>query len=1177
MARWSAAAVVVLVAACGRTAPMDHSARRARADAVTIGGETSLDPPATKRGANKVAAAFGAGVHVLVSEGIANRFPAGGTESVDNPGILVGPRDASYVVSFDGTRFLTAWSSAAGVSARTIEPSGALGPVLSLASVSPSVDAMPPTGVIVAGQSGLHLVAWGQYSPSRNLEFRVARVKSDGSVLDPGGVTIATDKGYAPQAVLATGSGFLVGWGVGGYDLFFVAVDAAGVVSPITTLAGVTPDVFRLSRSSGQNLLAWSKRVGGTNYLHVARISSSGALVDTPRVSTFGVDRDLELTADGTGWLAVFDRYEYPTFPFSGDRYGIHIDAAGNIVETEPFKIVSATAPSGVLSSLTSDPNDHLLTTTSAAGLVGHRINKTTGVVSGPYTAFYVHNRQTEVRAVAGASGTSLVAWNDDRLSGPGVYATRVGSSGAALGVATRLSTAPRSAKDSPSLAYGKGKWFAATINASGVSEVIPVRDDGTVEALVTVTGGVPQHQRIVHDGTRPVLVRSIGGKLYFDTLDDTGNSVRSSGPVVTRVSYVGPGVTEVVFEAAAGEGRVFAAVESESTAEIVTYDALTGAASPATTVLTGAGQVLIGGAAVTASRFYVAHSRSTSPAGAFLLPIAFDRTPGTPVLVREFGYIGPIAPDGSGLTTLWNPPSPLAGSGLPPPDVMLQRFAGSGPSLHPAATLVPGAGNATFTAYSLAAIAPRKVLFATTVEGRAVARAITFGSDIGSACTTSAECETGFCVDGYCCNAACSGQCEACDVAGRPGLCSAIDGVPHGTRAACAGKNPYTECGVQCIGAANRTACTYPPTSVKCSKDACEMATETHASTCDGAGSCSDVPKSCGGFACAGTTCPGTCTTKVDCVAGYTCAGGACVPVFGAGKPCAGSTDCTSGLFCTDGVCCARETCGPTGTCAGPASPGTCATKNGAACANSSECASSFCTDGICCESACLGQCAACDVKGSEGKCVPVLGAPHGARAACDVDGASPCRSSACDGSDSTKCAGFVGLEVVCKPASCSEASQTQPSKCDGTGACKPGATSSCDGYTCDGDACRSSCSGNADCVTGYHCEGSACRPDPAACDGDSVSVQRGSRSECTPYRCDAVTGACRERCTSESECLEGFSCNSAGACVATPDEPASEGCVVSRRRSSMEMSVLALFSLGALGLVSRRRSAST
>src|SRR5262249_42893514 len=52
-----------------------------------------------------------------------------------------------------------------------------------------------------------------------------------------------------------------------------------------------------------------------------------------------------------------------------------------------------------------------------------------------------------------------------------------------------------------------------------------------------------------------------------------------------------------------------------------------------------------------------------------------------------------------------------------------------------------------------------------------------------GVACTSAAQCTSNNCVDGFCCDMACSGSCQACDVAGLQGLCKAIpSGAPHGS-----------------------------------------------------------------------------------------------------------------------------------------------------------------------------------------------------------------------------------------------------------------------------------------------------------------------------------------------------------------------------------------------------------
>ena len=54
-----------------------------------------------------------------------------------------------------------------------------------------------------------------------------------------------------------------------------------------------------------------------------------------------------------------------------------------------------------------------------------------------------------------------------------------------------------------------------------------------------------------------------------------------------------------------------------------------------------------------------------------------------------------------------------------------------------------------------------------------------------GEDCGGSTECSSAHCVDGVCCESACVGECEACNVAGQKGTCAP---VPDGT-------DPAMEC----------------------------------------------------------------------------------------------------------------------------------------------------------------------------------------------------------------------------------------------------------------------------------------------------------------------------------------------------------------------------------------------
>jgi hypothetical protein len=93
-----------------------------------------------------------------------------------------------------------------------------------------------------------------------------------------------------------------------------------------------------------------------------------------------------------------------------------------------------------------------------------------------------------------------------------------------------------------------------------------------------------------------------------------------------------------------------------------------------------------------------------------------------------------------------------------------------------------------------------------------------------GLACSSSAECASGFCVDGLCCDSACTGACRSCNQAGRAGQCTPT----------LAGTDPQNECGVgegvcksTCDGVGG---CVFPGTGLTCG----------NCLTCNGVGSCS-------------------------------------------------------------------------------------------------------------------------------------------------------------------------------------------------------------------------------------------------------------------------------------------------------------------------------------------------
>jgi len=175
-----------------------------------------------------------------------------------------------------------------------------------------------------------------------------------------------------------------------------------------------------------------------------------------------------------------------------------------------------------------------------------------------------------------------------------------------------------------------------------------------------------------------------------------------------------------------------------------------------------------------------------------------------------------------------------------------------------------------------------------------------------GQACASAAECGGAICVDGTCCDRACEGQCEACNVTDHKGTCSPVAGDPRNGRAACTAAG--TLCGGTCNGLAG-ASCAYPSAVTLCASSC--TGESFLGSTCDGRGACvADDARPCAGnFVCAdAVTCKTSCVADPDCRQGYQCESGKCLP-----------TALCEDHFVTKGterVDCAPYTCEQSGRC---------------------------------------------------------------------------------------------------------------------------------------------------------------------------------------------------------------------------------------------------------------------
>lgn len=183
-----------------------------------------------------------------------------------------------------------------------------------------------------------------------------------------------------------------------------------------------------------------------------------------------------------------------------------------------------------------------------------------------------------------------------------------------------------------------------------------------------------------------------------------------------------------------------------------------------------------------------------------------------------------------------------------------------------------------------------------------------------GLECEGAAQCDSGFCVDGFCCNRGCAGVCAACDLPNSKGICSA-----PASDTAC----PEVSCGTdtECLryentsSSDNCSAINSCITEASCKSHPSPDSTPcgSGAGTCNGDGECIVPNKKSLGQTCeAADECgSGACSERVDgikvCCDGD--CGGACQACSSAGycneKPpdddACGTIDCPSDTTCAN------------------------------------------------------------------------------------------------------------------------------------------------------------------------------------------------------------------------------------------------------------------------------------
>ena len=349
---------------------------------------------------------------------------------------------------------------------------------------------------------------------------------------------------------------------------------------------------------------------------------------------------------------------------------------------------------------------------------------------------------------------------------------------------------------------------------------------------------------------------------------------------------------------------------------------------------------------------------------------------------------------------------------------------------------------------------------------------------------SSAPDCLSGTCADGVCCENACGGTCERCDLPGRAGFC---DPVPAGSDPddECAAE-PAFSCGHTGACSGQRT-CALDDPGAPCGVPACmDVQTSRPAPTCDGAGTClAGALQTCEPYLCVPLSgaCRTACTARADCAPGYDCADdGACRKDLG--QACLSGAECASGA-CQD-VCVSGKV------------------PNGTACQATKDCESGHCQNGFCCSQ---GDC-----------CTSAIECP--AR----MSLAGYWGPAVCD--DATTCQGHR-TDATCVDYVCGSVPVDDDSTCNGTvvsNDCGFFLAALCG--TVGGNppadqgqpACLPACTSDAQCDANAHCDPNPGNPAVQTCGADL------GNGEVCDEASDCVSGYCQS----------GYCCNAGGCCQA-------------------------------------------
>jgi hypothetical protein len=380
--------------------------------------------------------------------------------------------EGAPALAFDGTNFLVVWAqspdSSREVCGARVGPDGV---VLDSSRIVISSSSLSHAYPAVAFDGTNFFVVWGQSHGPYTYDIYGSRVTPDGAVLDPVGIAISTASydQFAPAAAF-DGTNFLVVWRdtrTGAQGIHGARVTPDGVVLdptgiPISTASN--GQSWPAVDFDGENyLVVWNDYRNGEYYLYGARVTPSGAVLDTTGIyiSTAAEQIRPDLTFDGQNFFAVWA----DDLTGSNNIYGARVAPDGAVLDPQPGVCISVATDDQDWPAIALWCTDFLVVwrdrRSGVEDIYGARVTPD-GVVLDPAGLLTSTIVTSQWSPAVASDGTDFQAvWEDFRDGPCNIYGVRV-TTGGAPDSAVFLVVSDTDDQKSPAIAFGTNEYLVA-------------------------------------------------------------------------------------------------------------------------------------------------------------------------------------------------------------------------------------------------------------------------------------------------------------------------------------------------------------------------------------------------------------------------------------------------------------------------------------------------------------------------------------------------------------------------------------------------------------------------------------------------------------------------------------------------------------------------------------------